>query len=159
MTALPADLDFVADPTASPARMNRAMTNLNGRTAALETYKPNFDAALATIQQVGLDRLSQVLIPIYEQLVSVAQLGALFRAHSSSTLAVAAGPQTLVVDPAQASQFAAAATTERQARWSSMSSKAKGRELSPHGRSRPGRRRSFRPEPTTATSITPVSRR
>jgi hypothetical protein len=109
MTALPADLDFVADPTASPARMNRAMTNLNGRTAALETYKPNFDAALATIQQVGLDRLSQVLIPIYEQLVSVAQLGALFRAHSSSTLAVAAGPQTLVVDPAQASQFAAAA--------------------------------------------------
>ena len=109
MPVLPADLDFVADPTASPARMNRAATNLNNRIAALETYKPNFDAALATIQQVGLDRLSQVLIPIYERLVAVAELGALFRAHSSTSLAIAAGPQTLVIDTASAAQFAAAA--------------------------------------------------
>jgi hypothetical protein len=109
MAVLPADLDFVADPTASPARMNRAATNLNNRIAALETYKPNFDAELATIQQVGLDRLSQVLIPIYDRLVAVAELGALFRAHSSSTLAIAAGPQTLTIDAASAAQFAAAA--------------------------------------------------
>jgi hypothetical protein len=107
--SLPPDLDFAADPTATPARMNRATINLNSRVAALETYKPNFDAALATIQQVGLDRLSEVLIPIYERLVAVSELGALFRAHSSTSLAVAAGPQTFVVDSTQASQFAPAA--------------------------------------------------
>lgn len=104
MPALPSDLDFFADRAASPARMDRAMSNLHGRISALETYKPNFDAQLAQIQQIGLTRLNDVMMPIYDALVVLTHLGAVFTAQSSTSLAIDMGLKAFVIDDLQQRQ-------------------------------------------------------
>lgn len=106
---LPPDLDFAADPAASPERMNRAMANLHLRTAALETYRPNFDALFAQLQGIGLQRISDALAPVYAELMRLSDLGAVFTAISSSAVAVATGPATFVIADVSRSTFAPAA--------------------------------------------------
>ncbi|GEM_PF-5691954 len=108
MSNLPVDLDFSVDRSASPERMNRAMSNIDARLRALETYKPNFDAELALIQQVGLDRLNNALTPVYQSLTALADLGAIFEATSTTLAEIATGTLTLLVPTTQAAQFAPA---------------------------------------------------
>jgi hypothetical protein len=64
-TVLPAVLDFDRDREASPARMNRAMEYLYLRLAAATALQPEFESAIAQLQAVGLDRLNEVLGPIF----------------------------------------------------------------------------------------------
>lgn len=106
---LPTDLDFKADKAASPERMNRAMSNINDRVSALETYKPQFDELLATIQQTGLNKLNDILLPIFVELTSLLQLGEIMSAQSASSVTIGMGAKTFVVDDdAQAAVFAPA---------------------------------------------------
>lgn len=95
---LPPDIDFAKDRDASPARMNQAMTHLDGRLRALETPRGQYDAMLLQLQQIGLQRINDALQPVYAQLVGLANIGAVFSAHSSTQLAPALGEQTFVVD-------------------------------------------------------------
>ncbi|RFB80396.1 hypothetical protein [Methylovirgula sp. 4M-Z18] len=108
MSNLPAELDFVTNKSASPERMNLAMAALDLRLRTLESYKPNFDALLAQIQQVGLDRLNTALLPVYNELVSIANLGAIFVATSAPSVTVATGNVPFVIDASLAQQFAPA---------------------------------------------------
>jgi hypothetical protein len=114
-TSLPPDLDFAANPAATPDRMNTAMANLHGRLSALETYKPNFDALLAQLQQVGLSRINDALLPIYNELASLANLGTLFSATSASSVPIATGAATFIIDESMRGQFAPAAWIAAQA--------------------------------------------
>ena len=75
MALLPPDIDFKLDKSASPERMNRAMAALDGRLKSLETYRPNFDALLLELQQVGLSRISDAIVPIVEGLAAIQALG------------------------------------------------------------------------------------
>ena len=75
MAVLPPDIDFKLDKSASPERMNRAMAALDGRLKSLETYRPNFDALLLELQQVGLSRISDAIVPIVEGLAAIQALG------------------------------------------------------------------------------------
>jgi hypothetical protein len=75
MTALPPDVDFQVDKSASSERMNRAMAHIVARLKALETYRPNFDALLAELQQVGLDRINDGILPVYQHLLDIEALG------------------------------------------------------------------------------------
>jgi hypothetical protein len=94
---LPPDIDFQADKSASPERMNRAMANLDSRLRALETYRPNFDALLAELQQVGLNRITDGLLPVYQALRSIQTLGFLNAPIETGTTARFALGQTSVV--------------------------------------------------------------
>jgi phage-related tail fiber protein len=71
MTTLPAALDFAADPAATPARMNRAMAHIDARFRAVEAIQPDFLAAIEQLRQVGLERLAEALIPIFEDAESI----------------------------------------------------------------------------------------
>jgi hypothetical protein len=75
MATLPPDIDFRLDKSASPERMNRAMAAIDGRLKSLETYRPNFDALLLELQQVGLSRISDAIVPIVEGLAAIQALG------------------------------------------------------------------------------------
>jgi len=75
MAVLPPDIDFRVDRAASPERMNRAMAAIDGRLKALETYRPNFDALLLELQQIGLSRISDAIVPIVEGLAAIQALG------------------------------------------------------------------------------------
>lgn len=77
-TVLPAVLDFDRDREASPARMNRAMEYLFLRLAAATALQPEFESAIGELQAVGLDRLNEVLGPIFAESTAIAaQLGAI----------------------------------------------------------------------------------
>lgn len=105
---LPAEIDFVANPAASPARMNVATGHINGRLQALEVPAKSLDTVLAQLQAIGLQRIADALKPVYDQLVSLAQLGAIFTTTSASTVTVQLGSATFVVDEDDWSRFAAA---------------------------------------------------
>ena len=75
MAVLPPDIDFRLDKSASPERMNRAMAAIDGRLKSLETYRPNFDALLLELQQIGLSRISDAIVPIVEGLAAIQALG------------------------------------------------------------------------------------
>jgi hypothetical protein len=75
MTSLAPEIDFKTDKAATPDRMNAAMAYLDARIKALETYKPNFDALLEQLQQIGLQRITDGILPIYQRLASIEALG------------------------------------------------------------------------------------
>jgi len=87
MSALPPDIDFKVDKSASPDRMNRAMTAIDNRLTALETYRPNLDALISEITQVGLTRVSDAVVPIVERLANIEALGFLNAPIEDGTVA------------------------------------------------------------------------
>lgn len=62
---LPLDLDFAANPAATPERMNAAMLYLLARLRALEAINPSFQATIDEIRTVGLNRVTEALAPIF----------------------------------------------------------------------------------------------
>lgn len=70
--ATPAEFDFVKDKSASPERMNALMTYLDARFRALEAVTPDYLAAIDALKQVGLDRLTEALAPIFENASEIA---------------------------------------------------------------------------------------
>lgn len=69
--ALPDELDFVVKPQATPTRMNEAMEYIVARLRALEAVTPDFIAAIDQLKAVGLERLTEALVPIFEEAQSI----------------------------------------------------------------------------------------
>lgn len=62
---LPAELDFDKDRDASPDRMNRAMSYLLRLYSTVAALRPDYEAAIAQIQTIGLQRLTEALQPVF----------------------------------------------------------------------------------------------
>lgn len=65
MADLPPEIDFERDNQASPARMNRAMAFLFGLYSTVAALRPEYELAIAQIESIGLQRLVDVLQPIF----------------------------------------------------------------------------------------------
>lgn len=89
-------------------RINKAMQVLDGRLRALEGFSPQWQGIINQLQQIGLQRLNDALLPIYDQLTSMANLGAIFQATSSTSAAVETGTKTFIIDEDQRGTFAPA---------------------------------------------------
>ncbi|WP_140867706.1 hypothetical protein [Sphingomonas oligophenolica] len=63
--ALPRELDFAVDRAATPARMNRAMLYIVAWLRRVESVQPDFLFAIEQLKGIGLDRLNEVLTPIF----------------------------------------------------------------------------------------------
>jgi hypothetical protein len=96
MTSLAPEIDFKADKAATPDRMNVAMTHIDARLRALETYKPNFDALFAQLQEIGLTRIDAGLQPVYDRLRSMQARGFLNAPIAAGATAAFALGQTNV---------------------------------------------------------------
>jgi hypothetical protein len=66
MSSLPRELDFVSDPVATPERMNAATGYLLALIRGLQASRPDYDAAIAQLQTIGLERVTDVLTPIFD---------------------------------------------------------------------------------------------
>lgn len=89
MSSLPLELDFSTPlgRVATPERMNQAMKYLVARLKAVESLTPDVEAALATLNQLGLDRIAQVLTPIFDNATAInAVLQAIQDEWATSTL-------------------------------------------------------------------------
>lgn len=104
--SLPAAMDFTLNPDASPARMNSAMTTIDQRLSSLEIPAKNLDQVIAQIQSIGLQRLTDAIKPIYDQALTLVNLGALLTAHSSSPGTCLATLQPFIIDEIQRGGFA-----------------------------------------------------
>jgi hypothetical protein len=65
-SGLPAELDFLKNREATPARMNLAMTYIVSIMRQILALKPVYEAAINELVDFGLERLNLVLAPIFE---------------------------------------------------------------------------------------------
>lgn len=63
--ALPTELDFTKNPAATPARMDEAMGYIVARLRSLEAIQPEFASVINELRGVGLERLTEALLPIF----------------------------------------------------------------------------------------------
>jgi hypothetical protein len=61
---LPREVDFAADPDASPERMNVAMAYLLALVRSATAQRVEYEAALEQLRGIGLARLADALTPI-----------------------------------------------------------------------------------------------
>ncbi|MEZ5688693.1 MAG: hypothetical protein R3E21_07935 [Caenibius sp.] len=92
MSNLPPELDFLSPEgrIASPARMDRMAQHLAARLRALEATRDAYNQAIQQLQDIGLQRLNEVLLPLFEEAQSVGdQLAAIFAQWSDAELILA----------------------------------------------------------------------
>lgn len=65
MSSLPTEVDFTANPAATPARMDLAMTYLIARIKAIEALAPDYQSAIDQLNAIGLTRITEVLSPLF----------------------------------------------------------------------------------------------
>lgn len=63
--ALPVEIDFEKDRSATPKRMNVAMQYLDARFRALEAIQPEYQSVIDQLRGVGLERITEVLTPLF----------------------------------------------------------------------------------------------
>jgi hypothetical protein len=72
----------------------------------LRAFQPDWEAQVAALSEVGLERINNALLPAYNQITEVANLGALFSANSVSSVAIGLGTKTFLINEAQRLNFA-----------------------------------------------------
>lgn len=65
MSSLPTEVDFTANPAATPSRMDLAMTYLIARIKAIEALAPDYQSAINALNAIGLSRITEVLSPLF----------------------------------------------------------------------------------------------
>ena len=114
--SLPPDLDFDRDRSGTSERMNRAMEFLYRLLQTAVAQRPEFETAIAQLRGVGLDRLNEVLAPVFLEATAIeAQLAAIRTAWLTGApltqlmtdLANQVTARLLAVDASVAAQLAA----------------------------------------------------
>jgi hypothetical protein len=72
MSSLPTELDFSRNPAATPERMDAAMEYIVARLRALEAIQPEYQSVIDQLKGVGLERVTEVLNPIFEDAQNIA---------------------------------------------------------------------------------------
>ena len=102
---IPLALDQNTDLT--PDVWARAMLYLLSRISALESFEPNWEQAVQDLNQQGLERLNDVLVPLYDKVANIGSLGAIFQCQSAGQQVLVIGSHTFLIDNlAQRSTFA-----------------------------------------------------
>lgn len=109
MSALPPDLDIGRDEAFDKARWDRAMAWIAAKIRTHDAFQPSWETAVNELRQFGLVRLNDAVEPVYARLTAIAQLGALFTATSSSSVAVGVGTKVFEIAEEDRERFAAAA--------------------------------------------------
>lgn len=103
--------ELVFGPTAklSQEELNRRMRLIHERLAALEVFSPEWTQEVNLLRQVALDRINQALLPAYDAILGLAQLGVLFTTTSASDVAVGTGSKEFQIAEEKRMTFAPAA--------------------------------------------------
>ncbi|BCM87901.1 hypothetical protein [Methylobacterium indicum] len=105
---LPPELDISKDETFSKDRLDQAFAYLVQRLLVLDSFRPSWEEQLSLFQTIGLTRLDDALRPVYEDLVSITQLGVMFTASSKTATVLGTGLKTFTISDADKTRFAAA---------------------------------------------------
>ena len=107
MTSKYPELVFSKDEDFTEERLNSAMRVIDQRLMALEPFSPDWKSAVEELRLFGLARLNDVIEPIYQRLVTISQIGALFTATSTTSAAIGETEHTFILSEDDRSRFAA----------------------------------------------------
>jgi hypothetical protein len=107
-TNLPTPLDISESAPFDKAVLDAAFTYIVNRFLILESFMPDWQKAVDTLNDVGLNRINSALTPVFQAYSEIASLGAIFSATSSTTLDLSPGTKTFVIDAPLRNQFAPA---------------------------------------------------
>jgi hypothetical protein len=99
----------LGDDIGRPDFWNTRLGDIDLRIVELEDIGKDWSAALATITKVGLDRINEVLLPAYQEVRRLADLGAIFTGHSTSELTLDVGLKRITIAESERDAFAPAA--------------------------------------------------
>lgn len=102
-------LVFVDGEDLTAKVLNDAFSNLDLRLRAFEGLNLSYQQAIDTLNQFGLQRLNDALQPVYDSLIQLGSLGAVFTTTSVTPNTIGLGTATFVVKPEDKDRFAAAA--------------------------------------------------
>lgn len=104
--SLLADLSWSRTDTLSQQELNRRAKIIADAIEALRAFAPSWDAEVAALRDVGLDRINDALLPAYEQIRDLAHLGALLSAASDTEVEIGLGIKTFVIGEGVRANFA-----------------------------------------------------
>jgi hypothetical protein len=108
-TSTPSVLVFNDTDDFTSAWLNKAFASLDLRVRAIEGLNVSYTDAINVLNQFGLQRLNDAMQPVYDALINIAQLGAIFTTTSTSSVTLGLGTKTFVIAEANRTVFAAAA--------------------------------------------------
>ena len=89
-----------------PNTLDKRWRDIDLRIAKLEDVEKDWSIALAQITTIGLDRINEILRPAYLEIQELANLGAIFQAHSASEVLVELGLKRFTIDEDDRNTFA-----------------------------------------------------
>lgn len=104
--SLYADVAFASTTKLSQEELNRRMKILTDAIEILRAFQPDWQAQLNALVAVGLERIDDALLPIYNRIMEVAHLGTIFSTISASIEEFGLGVKRFVVPVAQRPNFA-----------------------------------------------------
>lgn len=107
--SLYSDVAFSRTTKLGQAELNRRMKILADAIETLRLFAPDWQEQVEALRAVALERINQALLPAYDAILGLAQLGALFSASSSSAISVGTGSRLFTIAESQRIIFAPAA--------------------------------------------------
>lgn len=104
--SLYSDIAFKSDTELSQEELNRRVKIIADAIEALRDFSPSWEAEVEALRSVGLDRINNALLPAYQQIVEIANLGALLSTSSTSSVTIGNGTKTFIVPEAKRLNFA-----------------------------------------------------
>lgn len=96
------------DDIGDPKTLNSRYRDIDLRITKLEDIEKDWTDALAALTSLGLERINEVLRPAYEEIRSLADLGAIFTAHSVTPMTLETGMHRFTLDEAERDIYAPA---------------------------------------------------
>lgn len=104
--ALYTDLVWGRKAKLDRAELNRRAKLISDAIEALRDFVPDWKAEVDALRKVGLERIDTALKPAYEQIIELANLGALLWATSTSSVEIGLGPKTFIIPANKRDSFA-----------------------------------------------------
>lgn len=104
--SLYADIAWGRTTKLDQEELNRRAKIVADAIEALRAFAPSWEAEVEALRSVGLDRINNALLPAYQQIIDIANLGALLSTSSDSSVTIGNGAKTFVVPETKRLNFA-----------------------------------------------------
>jgi len=101
-----ADIAFGRDTELSQQELNRRAKIIADAIEALREFVPEWEKQVNLLSTLGLERINEALLPAYQQIIDIADLGALLSTTSTTPVTIGVGTKTFLVPEAVRLNFA-----------------------------------------------------
>ncbi len=100
------DLLFKSNTRLNKEELDKRMRAIHDRLSELEQFAPDWQAEVNALRTVGLDRINTALLPAYQSIIDLADLGALWTASSETEVEIGTGQKAFTLPDPDRQRFA-----------------------------------------------------